>query len=56
MRSTSKPQVTGNFLTCPGRDSNLGSDERLQEVGENACEHSAVGAALGLGILIANLA
>ena len=34
-------QVTGNFLTCPGRDSNSGSGERQLAVCVNALNHAA---------------
>ena len=43
-----KPQITGNFLTCPGRDSSPGSGERQLTVSDNALEldHTATRAGL----------
>ena len=37
-----KPQVTGNFLTYLGRDSNPGSGERQRVVSGGAADHTAV--------------
>ena len=40
--TTAYLQVTGNFLTCHGRDSNLGSGERQLAIGGNALGHTAI--------------
>ena len=37
-------EVSGNFLACPGQDSNQGSGEIQQVVIGNALDHSAIGA------------
>ena len=34
---------TGNFLICPGRDTNPGSDDRQLAVSGNAFDHTATG-------------
>ena len=51
MKSTAEPQVTGNFLTCPGWDSNPESGERQLAVSGNALDHSAnrVGSTIEIG-------
>ena len=36
------PKVTGNFLTCPGRDSNTGSGERQRTVSGGALDHRTI--------------
>ena len=51
-KHAAKPQVTGDFLICLGRDSNPGSGERQLEVIGNALDHTAIRAGqtlLGLG-------
>ena len=32
VKTTAQPQVIGNFITCPGRDSNPGIGERQRAV------------------------
>ena len=41
-KTNNQPQVTGNFLTCPGRDSNPGSIERQRAVSCNALNDTAI--------------
>ena len=41
-----EPQMICNFLTCPGRDSNLVGGERWLAVSGNALDYIAVGAGL----------
>ena len=45
-KTTAKPQVTGNFLTSPGRDWNPGSGEEQRAVSGGALDHAAVRAGL----------
>ena len=42
MKTTAQPQVTGNFLTCPGRDSKSDSGERELAVSDNALDHTVI--------------
>ena len=42
MKTTAQPQLTGNFLACPGWDSNLGCGERQLAVSGNALDHTAI--------------
>ena len=37
-----EPQVTGNFLSSPGWDSNIGSGERQLAVSGNSLDHMAM--------------
>ena len=45
-KTTAKPQVTSNFLTCRGQDSKPGSGERQIAVGGNALDTRPSGQAL----------
>ena len=40
-KTTAQPQVTDNYLTCPGRDSNTGSGERQRALSGGALVHMA---------------
>ena len=42
LETTTLPQVTGNFLTYPGEDSNRGSGERQRAISGNALDHLAI--------------
>ena len=42
VKTTAKPQVTGNFVTCPGQDLNSGSGEGQLVVIGNVFDHMAI--------------
>ena len=45
-KTNTKPQVTGNILTCPGQDSKAGYRKRQQAVSSNALDHLTIMATL----------